>query len=145
MPDLPEPSKSPVSTPIPARAFPSVLNARPASTATSLNLPLRRLRYSLLGCVSLATSRSGQPSDRKSTRSELQSPYDLVCRLLLEKKNKNEHEATRIRQTTWATLPIELADLPHRPHDGPPSTAEHPLLRLQPPSERCCNYTSDMT
>src|SRR5438094_6749821 len=27
--------------------------------------------------------------DRKSTTSELQSPYDLVCRLLLEKKKKN--------------------------------------------------------
>ena len=43
-PGVPELSKSPTSTPIPARAFPSVLNARPASTATSLNVPLRRLR-----------------------------------------------------------------------------------------------------
>src|SRR5207248_8040716 len=31
---------------------------------------------------------SGEQEDRKST-SELQSPYDLVCRLLLEKKKKH--------------------------------------------------------
>src|SRR5882762_7363163 len=61
-PGFPEPSKSPVSTPMPARVFPSVLKARPASTATSLNFPLCRLRYNLFGCVSLATSKSGQPS-----------------------------------------------------------------------------------
>src|SRR2546426_6017949 len=29
------------------------------------------------------------PEDRKSNTSELQSPCNLVCRLLLEKKNKN--------------------------------------------------------
>src|SRR5207248_9504470 len=34
----------------------------------------------------LSARRCARP-DRKSTRSELQSPYDLVCRLLLEKKN----------------------------------------------------------
>jgi hypothetical protein len=44
MPGVPELSKSPVSAPMPALAFPSVLNASPASTATSLNVPVRRFR-----------------------------------------------------------------------------------------------------
>src|SRR5947207_308150 len=36
--------------------------------------------------VTIATNEDGR--DRKSTRSELQSHSDLVCRLLLEKKKK---------------------------------------------------------
>src|SRR5256885_5933736 len=32
--------------------------------------------------------------------SELQSPCNLVCRLLLEKKNLNESSSTRLRTTT---------------------------------------------
>jgi len=44
IPGRPEFSKSAVSTPIPARALPSALNANPASTAASLNFPLPRLR-----------------------------------------------------------------------------------------------------
>src|SRR5258706_9637007 len=59
---------------MPARALPSALNASPASTATSLNVPLRRLRYSLFGCVSLATNRSGQPS---MSLSIIATPSDL--------------------------------------------------------------------
>ncbi len=43
-PGVPELSKSATSTPMPARALPSALNAMPASTATSLNVPLRLLR-----------------------------------------------------------------------------------------------------
>src|SRR5207248_8727219 len=36
----------------------------------------------------IRTNAAGQSGlDRKSNTSELQSPYDLVCRLLLEKKN----------------------------------------------------------
>ena len=39
--------------------------------------------------VSFSSSEGvGMDADRKSTRSELQSHHDLVCRLLLEKKNK---------------------------------------------------------
>src|SRR6478735_11656420 len=42
------------------------------------------------GCTSTATPRLGPPSTRRSEEhtSELQSPCNLVCRLLLEKKNK---------------------------------------------------------
>src|SRR5262245_10257849 len=34
---------------------------------SSLKVPLPRLRYSLLGCVSFATNKSGQPSPLKSS------------------------------------------------------------------------------
>src|SRR5258708_17469605 len=67
----------------------------------SLKVPSRRFRKTRLGTVSLATTRSIQPSPSKSTgatpsvrseehTSELQSPDHLVCRLLLEKKKKLE-------------------------------------------------------
>ena len=36
--------------------------------------------------------------DRKSTPSELQSHSDLVCRLLLEKKNKNNKQTKKKQQ-----------------------------------------------
>src|SRR5438874_6126785 len=40
-------------------------------------------------CADLRNANPGQ-SDRKSTRPELQSRRDLVCRLLLEKKKKQK-------------------------------------------------------
>src|SRR5207248_3952865 len=40
-------------------------------------------------CRSRRTSPSGAPRRSEEHTSELQSPYDLVCRLLLEKKKKN--------------------------------------------------------
>src|SRR3954469_14631868 len=71
----PEPSWSAASTPMPARATPASLYATPATMATSVKereplacearAPL--LRYSLFGCVSLATKRSIQPSPSKSS------------------------------------------------------------------------------
>src|SRR6266516_3474147 len=61
-------------------------------------------RSTLFPYTTLFRSRSGSPTTawRKRPRttcwprseehtSELQSPYDLVCRLLLEKKKKNQH------------------------------------------------------
>src|SRR5664279_5398954 len=47
---------------MPARATPSSLKAIPAETADSVNPPFVLLTYSLFGCVSLAITRSGQPS-----------------------------------------------------------------------------------
>jgi hypothetical protein len=47
---------------MPARATPASLNATPAATATSLNVPSRLFSYSRFGCVSLATNTSIQPS-----------------------------------------------------------------------------------
>src|SRR5437867_10602316 len=55
------------------------------------------------------------PPRSEEHTSELQSPYDLVCRLLLEKKNK--------RQGTTQT-PHELYHLPY-PNDHPSITMQH--------------------
>jgi hypothetical protein len=74
-----EASRTPASTPMPARALPSALKARPAPIATSLNVPFRWLRYSLLGCVSLATNRSGQPSWSSSSMAT-PSDFELVSK-----------------------------------------------------------------
>src|SRR5881628_1815930 len=61
---------------MPARATPASLNATPAPTATSANVPLPRLRYSLFGCVSFATNRSIQPSLSKSSIAT-PSPFEV--------------------------------------------------------------------
>ena len=42
-------------------------------------------------------------TDRKSTRPELQSHSDLVCRLLLEKKKKNKQQEIKHTQTDYTT------------------------------------------
>src|SRR2546426_7684532 len=42
---------------------------------------------------------AGKNADRKEHTSELQSPCNLVCRLLLEKKKKNEQKV--YTGTTW--------------------------------------------
>src|SRR5437867_8471788 len=53
---------------------------------------------------------SVQPRSEEHT-SELQSPYDLVCRLLLEKKKKNKkqkaHSQKNIKHTTTQTQATE--------------------------------------
>ena len=56
--------------------------------------------------VVAACASYGTPKDRKSTRSELQSHSDLVCRLLLEKKKINETK--KKKKKTKQTLPIRL-------------------------------------
>src|SRR5207248_10555843 len=62
---------------------------RPGSTRTAPRSPTCSNRGSLtassppIPCLSL-------PSRSEEHTSELQSPYDLVCRLLLEKKKKNK-------------------------------------------------------
>src|SRR5207248_6805641 len=54
---------------------------------------------------------AGNPVRSEEHTSELQSPYDLVCRLLLEKKKKNnKNKNTRkIDQAIRAYSPIDLA------------------------------------
>src|SRR5437867_9269104 len=50
-----------------------------------------RLRnHEAVGVSAASRSRAGPGSRSEEHTSELQSPYDLVCRLLLEKKKKNE-------------------------------------------------------
>src|SRR5688500_2290926 len=62
---------------------------------TSLSLAEAREQVGRLGCVLIGQSAEIAPADRKmyalrseEHTSELQSPCNLVCRLLLEKKNK---------------------------------------------------------
>src|SRR5437867_10754983 len=43
--------------------------------------------YGILAGVSIAFGLRARPARSEEHTSELQSPYDLVCRLLLEKKN----------------------------------------------------------
>src|SRR5690349_23929477 len=50
--------------------------------------------------------------DRKSTRSELQSRRDLVCRLLLEKKKKYRFPPLRVQFERRPPWPED--ELPHR-------------------------------
>src|SRR5438094_6569341 len=90
-------------------------------------LPGPRAHRSVLGTVSHATrhtrqravgSVSGSPWTRKKSAgppskmrparseehtSELQSPYDLVCRLLLEKKKKNQKKTEKSKTATERT------------------------------------------
>src|SRR5207248_11755815 len=56
----------------------------------------RPIRMSTLTLVSVSTSACARSVRSRPTRSEehtseLQSPYDLVCRLLLEKKKTKQH------------------------------------------------------
>src|SRR5690349_24067785 len=60
-------------------------------TATMVPSGVRATARSLLDCATTTpvTAVEQRSRDRKSTPSELQSRRDLVCRLLLEKKNIN--------------------------------------------------------
>src|SRR5207248_11294696 len=51
--------------------------------------PRRRIRHALLSRVAGAAAGARRARSEEHT-SELQSPYDLVCRLLLEKKKKKK-------------------------------------------------------
>src|SRR5438094_4352587 len=55
-------------------------------------VPARRLRHNggRSRCAASRRPRSGSRSEEHT--SELQSPYDLVCRLLLEKKKKKKNK-----------------------------------------------------
>src|SRR5207248_11628538 len=54
-------------------------------------LPRCRPRPSRSSSCGWAASRVRPPTRSEEHTSELQSPYDLVCRLLLEKKKNKEH------------------------------------------------------
>src|SRR5437867_4939622 len=60
------------------------------------------------GRVGQRRPRGGDGGEHRSARSEehtseLQSPYDLVCRLLLEKKKKQTYSTDKKRTTTTRT------------------------------------------
>src|SRR5437867_8753598 len=66
-----------------------------ASRAGFLSLVAPRGRLAVSGTDTPARRPRGATRDRKRSEehtSELQSPYDLVCRLLLEKKKKHRNQ-----------------------------------------------------
>src|SRR6202047_5561185 len=65
--------------------------------------------YAIAGMADYQPRRR-QPARSEEHTSELQSPYDLVCRLLLEKKKKNTHNP----QTSHSLYK-------HFPHSSPHS------------------------
>src|SRR2546430_7445120 len=70
-------------------------------------------RLRCTGCTSgfQGISNFNQPERSEEHTSELQSQSNLVCRLLLEKKNKNHSHSRRaapIPQLTCARLPLAL-------------------------------------
>ena len=69
-----------------------------ARRATSLNVPLRRLRYSLFGCVSLATNRSGQPSWSSSSIAT-PSDFELVSKMPLVAVTSSKVPLPRLRNS----------------------------------------------
>src|SRR5207248_8127287 len=78
--------------------FPSTTRASAASIATGC----RPARHGLLGNTmaldegdGLVCRSAGAPDRSEEHTSELQSPYDLVCRLLLEKKKKTKKKNNR--------------------------------------------------
>src|SRR5207248_10877628 len=74
----------------------SLHDALPIYTGTLLNSAravFREIPIPLAACLALwrRAAAGGSGSDRSEEHtSELQSPYDLVCRLLLEKKKKKK-------------------------------------------------------
>src|SRR5207248_11794044 len=78
--------------PISSRQQTSSYSAYPMPCATPPSIwPCARM--------GLTTSRVGWRRARSEEHtSELQSPYDLVCRLLLEKKKKTKKKKTRVKQ-----------------------------------------------
>src|SRR5437762_6512443 len=95
--------RSPSSTLFPyTTLFRSARGAgRPAGTAARASCGRTRART--------RPARRRGSSDRKSTRSELQSPMYLVCRLLLEKKKKDEqiHKLGRANATQHLVIGIK--------------------------------------
>src|SRR5438094_2928007 len=73
------------------------------------SFPTRRSSDLRTRCCAWSTSSGSRSSstawpDRKSTRLELQSPYDLVCRLLLEKKKRASQRGYSARREGRQTL-----------------------------------------
>src|SRR5437867_6868287 len=79
---------------------PSALNSLTCCTRSPTRIgSMGNILPSHLKRVHLANTASGAPLVNRSEEhtSELQSPYDLVCRLLLEKKKKDTEEPLRQR------------------------------------------------
>src|SRR5256885_8397524 len=67
-------------------------SSTPPRCSSSTALPSTRSRSTFARFGMMASSRTSKPRSEEHT-SELQSPCNLVCRLLLEKKKKNTRPA----------------------------------------------------
>src|SRR5437867_5254243 len=100
--------------------------AAPARAPPAVRLPRRGARRA---ARPLPRIRCRSPSSRGRSEehtSELQSPYDLVCRLLLEKKNESVDDLQ-----PPALYLIALDSLNHLPPRRLPSPRRLPPTRLQ--------------
>src|SRR5207248_4112968 len=61
------------------------------SSAPSRTAPRTSRSFNLVGINPAGNAVATEATRSEEHTSELQSPYDLVCRLLLEKKKKNKH------------------------------------------------------
>src|SRR5256885_2468338 len=65
-----------------------------------------RLRWKLILLIGLCVGLKHGRSEEHT--SELQSPCNLVCRLLLEKKKKKQHSAQSPQTTLSSTMAVEI-------------------------------------
>src|SRR5437867_13378421 len=93
------------------------LNKSPPTQIYTLSLhdalPISPEIVPVVACASAIAGRSAKMPKRRATRSEehtseLQSPYDLVCRLLLEKKKKKTNKHRHQSQARHTTPAIRL-------------------------------------
>src|SRR5437867_9252272 len=93
-PPAPPPQPPPTSTDTARRIRPPRPEPRPPSNVTvTTGVPTPALSSSAVGITLDSTLLAGfrwRNIRSEEHTSELQSPYDLVCRLLLEKKKKNK-------------------------------------------------------
>src|SRR5437867_10722585 len=79
----------------------------PYTTLFRSNSSTRAMWHAARISSSVASGRAKATFSRRSEEhtSELQSPYDLVCRLLLEKKKKTQHRPRTLNHTS-TTKPV---------------------------------------
>src|SRR5207248_9158493 len=80
--------------PLKSTLFPYTTLFRSSSTGTTTSTTTRSGDSSRIrsATFAIASSERSRPTRSEEHTSELQSPYDLVCRLLLEKKKKTDNK-----------------------------------------------------
>src|SRR5699024_11625624 len=73
-----------------------------------------RSSFTALGTLSYHCSKNNPQLRSEEHTSELQSRFDLVCRLLLEKKNDNTPDPTFV--TAWCRYVYQMLHYKGRPH-----------------------------
>src|SRR5437773_4525775 len=91
------------SSALAARSSPRIVFGSRVATSPAL-------RASIGGPLRWRRRRSPSPERSEEHTSELQSHHDLVCRLLLEKKNTNHHDTILLYAEPCATGPVDIID-----------------------------------